>query len=201
MAASATPRTTDDMGGNHDGSMSGATFMYDVGSPWCWLAGERVTHVLGLVPVWQPVLAARRPGGGGYGAVDRAAVDAAAAAQGLPALRWPEPWPFESDLAMRAATFAKQSGRAVAFSLAAMRQAFAGGRDLSVPDTVLIAAAACELHPRAVLKAVETAGVRDALREATATAAAAGVTELPAILVDGRVFAGPSAPEDAAAVV
>jgi 2-hydroxychromene-2-carboxylate isomerase len=187
------------MGGNHDGSMSGATFLYDVGSPWCWLAGERVTHVLGLVPVWQPVLAARLPGGG-YGAVDRAAVDAAAAAQGLPALRWPEPWPFDSDLAMRAATFAKQSGRAVAFSLAAMRQAFAGGRDLSVPDNVLIAAAACELHPRALLKGVETATVRDTLGRATETAAAQGVGELPAIVVGGRVFSGPGAVEEAAAV-
>jgi 2-hydroxychromene-2-carboxylate isomerase len=186
------------MGGNHDGSMTGATFLYDVGSPWCWLAGERVVHVLGVVPVWQPVLAAGLPGRGPEEA-DRPAVDAAAALQGLPPLRWPEPWPFDSDLAMRAATFAKQAGRAVAFSLAAMRQAFAGGRDLSVPDNVLIAAAACELHPRAVLKGVETATVREALDEATAAAAAAGVTELPAIVVDGRVFAGRTAVEDAAA--
>src|SRR5436853_7213800 len=111
-AASSTPATTDDMGGNHDGSMSVATFLYDVGSPWCWLAGERVTHVLGLVPVWQPVLAARLPGGDAR-AADRAAVDAAAAAQGLPPLRWPHEWPFDSELAMRAATFAKRSGRAV----------------------------------------------------------------------------------------
>lgn len=169
-----------------------AVFHYDVGSPWCWLAGERVAHVLGAVPVWQPVLAASLE-------ADRHAVDAAAALQGLPPPRWPEPFPFETELAMLAATFAKQTGRAVAFSLAAMRQAFAGGRDLSVPDNVLIAAAACELHPRAVLKAVETAGVRDALSEATARAAEAGVAELPAILVGGRVFAGPSAPEDAAA--
>src|SRR6059058_5010884 len=75
-AASATPAATDDMGGNHDGSMSGATFLYDVGSPWCWLAGERVTHVLGAVPVWQPVLAAGLPGDGdaGSSAADRAAV-------------------------------------------------------------------------------------------------------------------------------
>jgi 2-hydroxychromene-2-carboxylate isomerase len=186
------------MGGNHDGSMSGATFLYDVGSPWCWLAGERVAHVLGLVPVWQPVLAAGLPGDG-IGDVDRAAVDAAAAAQGLPPLRWPDPWPFDSELAMRAATFAKQSGRAVAFSLAAMRQAFAGGRDLSVPDNVLIAAAACELHPRALLKGVETATVRDALRDATAAAAAQSVGELPAVVVGGRVFGGPRAVEDAAA--
>jgi 2-hydroxychromene-2-carboxylate isomerase len=190
------------MGGNHDGSMSGATFLYDVGSPWCWLAGERVTHVLGVVPVWQPVLAAGlEDGAAAWGAADRAAVDAAAAAQGLPPLRWPDPWPFDSDLAMRAATFAKQSGRAVAFSLAAMRQAFAGGRDLSIADSVLIAGAACELHPRALLKGVETASVRKALAEATAGAAAQGVGELPAVVVDGRVFAGRGAVEDAAAVV
>ena len=181
--------------------MSGATFLYDVGSPWCWLAGERVTHVLGAVPVWQPVHAAGLPGGGAdLGSADRATIDDAAAAQGLPPLRWPDPWPFDSELAMRAATFAKQSGRAVAFSLAAMRQAFAGGRDLSVTDNVLIAAAACELHPRALLKGVETASVRDALAEATTAAAAQGVDELPAIVVDGRVFSGPRAPEDAAGV-
>jgi 2-hydroxychromene-2-carboxylate isomerase len=176
------------------------TFHYDVGSPWCWLAGERVAHVLGVVPVWQPVLAAGLPGAGARGA-DRAAVDAAAAAQTLPPPRWPDPYPFDSELAMRAATFAKQTGRAVAFSLAAMRQAFAGARDLSVPDNVLIAAAACELHPRAVLKGVETATVRDALREATAGAAAAGVHELPAVTVGARVFTGPSAVEEAAALI
>jgi 2-hydroxychromene-2-carboxylate isomerase len=189
------------MGGNHDGSMTEvAVFHYDVGSPWCWLAGERVASVLGLVPVWQPVLAAGLPGATADGiAADRAAVDAAAAVQGLPPPRWPDPFPFDSELAMLAATFAKQTGRAVAYSLAAMRQAFAGGRDLSVADNVLIAAAACELHPRAVLKAVETASTRDGLRDATAAAAGAGVVELPAILVDGRVFSGPSAVEDAAA--
>ena len=56
-------------------------------------------------------------------------------------------------VAMRAATFAKQTGRAVSFSLAAFRQAFAAGRDLTDVDNVTIAGAACELHPRALLKA------------------------------------------------
>ena len=51
-----------------------ATFLYDVGSPWCWLAGERVTHSLGVVPVWQPVLAA------GLGAHAAAVEDAMAQA-------------------------------------------------------------------------------------------------------------------------
>jgi 2-hydroxychromene-2-carboxylate isomerase len=176
-------------------------FYYDVGSPWCWLAGERVTHALGVVPVWQPVLAAGLARATSGAAVDRAAVDAAAAAQGLPPLRWPDPFPFDSELAMLAATFAKQTGRAVAYSLAAMRQAFAGGRDLSIADNVMIAAAACELHPRAVLKAVETASVRDALREATGAAAAAGVHELPAVALGEHVSSGPEAIEDAAALI
>jgi 2-hydroxychromene-2-carboxylate isomerase len=174
-------------------------FYYDVGSPWCWLAAERVTHVLGVVPVWQPVLAAGLPGVEHGAAIDRPSVENAAAAQGLPPPRWPDAFPFDSELAMLAATFAKQTGRAVAYSLAAMRQAFAGARDLSIADNVMIAAAACELHPRAVLKAVKTASVRDALREATAAAAAAGVRDLPAIVVGGHVSSGPAAPEDAAA--
>jgi 2-hydroxychromene-2-carboxylate isomerase len=68
-----------------------------------------------------------------------------------------------------------------------MRQAFVAGRDLSVPDNVLIAAAACELHPRAVLKGVESTAVAAALEAAAARAAAAGVSELPALVVDGRI--------------
>jgi predicted DsbA family dithiol-disulfide isomerase len=83
---------------------------------------------------------------------------------------------------MLAATFAKGAGRGVAFSLAAFRQAFNAGRDLSEVDNVLIAAAACELHPRAVLKGIESARVAEALDEATARARALGVTEVPALI-------------------
>ena len=41
-----------------------------------------------------------------------------------------EPFPFDSSLAMRAATYAKSIGRTVPFAQAAFRQAFAGGRSL-----------------------------------------------------------------------
>ena len=168
-------------------------FYYDVGSPWCWLAGERAHEVLGTVPVWQPVAL------GPLGDVDRDAVERRAAEQGIPEVRWPEPWPFDSEPAMLVATFAKQTGRAVAFSLSAMRQAFAAGRDLSVLDNLLIAAAACELHPRAVTAAIETRGVVDALAEAGETARAAGVRELPAIAIGDVLASGPDAPERALA--
>src|SRR5215212_871436 len=113
---------------------SRAVFYYDVGSPWSYLAGERAAHVLGTVPEWQPVLAAALPGA--EEPVDRDAVERAAAEQGLLAVRWPDPFPFDPLAAMRVAAYAKSGGRAVAFSLAAMRQAFAAGRDLAVTENV-----------------------------------------------------------------
>ncbi len=88
---------------------------------------------------------------------------------------------------MLAATYAKRVGRAVAFSLAAFRQAFAGGRDLGDRDTVLIAAAACEMHPTAVLKGISLRSVREALKRAGARARAAGVESLPAIQIGDRI--------------
>jgi len=100
---------------------------------------------------------------------------------------------------MRVATFAKQTGRTVSFALAAFRQAFAAGRDLSEPDNVLIAAAACELHPNALLKAVETEIVKNALREATDSAAELGVFGVPSLVVDGEVFWGDGRLEEAVA--
>jgi 2-hydroxychromene-2-carboxylate isomerase len=92
---------------------------------------------------------------------------------------------------MLAATFAKHAGRGVAYSLAAMRQAFTAGRDLAVVDNVLIAAAACELHPRAVLKGIEARAVAEALDRASERAAALGVSELPALTDGDEVVAGP----------
>ena len=59
-----------------------------------------------------------------------------------------------------------ENGRVVAFALAAFRQAFAGGHALDT-DHVLIAASACEMHPRAVLKALESRRVREQLDEYT----------------------------------
>ena len=99
---------------------------------------------------------------------------------------------------MLAATYAKLVGRAVAFSLAAFRQAFAAGRDLSERDTVLIAAAACELHPTALLKALELRSVAHALEHATVRARTAGVRSLPAVQVGENVFTGDAGLDDAA---
>jgi len=178
-----------------------AVFYYDLFSPEAYLAAERVITVLPAAE-WVPVQALALPGAntlvGFRCETDRAAfferIERRAARRGLQELRWPDPFPCDSAYAMRAATYACQIGRAVAFSLAAFRQAFAAGRDLGVPDNVLIAAAACEMHPRAVLKGAELASVARALEQATALAATRGVRDVPALwLPDGRVFHGDDA--------
>ena len=86
-----------------------------------------------------------------------------AAERGLPEVRYDPGWPADSYslIPARAAVFAKEAGKVVSFSQAALRQRFAAGRDLSELDNVLIAAAACELHPRAVIKGIETKSVKD----------------------------------------
>ena len=126
-----------------------------------------------------------------------AEVERRAAEYGLPPLAWPEPWPGNTLIAMRVATFAKQTGRTVSFALAAFRQAFAAGRDLTDPENVLIAAAACELHPRALEKAIQTDGVKNALREATDRAGDRGVKGVPALVVGDQVFWGDDRLEEA----
>jgi 2-hydroxychromene-2-carboxylate isomerase len=149
--------------------------------------------VLGEVPEWVPVRFDLSFRCAEEVAAYREDVERAARAQGVQPLVWPEPFPSDSEWAMLAATYAKQIGRAVAFSLAAFRQAFAAGRDLSERDNVLIAAAACEMHPAAVVKGVELRGTRERLEAATAEAMAAGVRDVPAIVTaDGDVVEVPA---------
>jgi 2-hydroxychromene-2-carboxylate isomerase len=68
-------------------------------------------------------------------------------------------------------------------------------------DNVLIAAAACELHPRAVIKGVELNSVKDALREATEQAIALGVPGVPTVAIGDQLFWGDDRLEDAAAAL
>jgi 2-hydroxychromene-2-carboxylate isomerase len=184
-------------------------FYYDLGSPYAYLAAERLHKVLPVVPVWQPILLGgiwQGTGGRSWGTTDARdegmrEVERRAAAYDLMPIRWPDPWPTNTLKAMRAATFAASIGRAVAFSLAAFRQAFAGGKDLSDVDNVLIAAAACELHPNAVLKAIETQSTKDKLRQATKEAYDLGVRGVPTIAVGDQLFYGDDHLEEAASAL
>jgi 2-hydroxychromene-2-carboxylate isomerase len=183
--------------------VSGAApaFYFDLASPEAYLVAERILGVMPVATEWVPVLARDLPGAERFDAfrcaqerdVALERVERAVAARGLQPLRWPQPFPFDSLLAMRAATYARQIGRTVAFALAAFRQSYAGGRALDRADNVLIAASACEMHPTAVLRAVETRSVTGALEAATAQAAARGVRDVPAVAVGDLVFHGDAA--------
>jgi 2-hydroxychromene-2-carboxylate isomerase len=166
-----------------------ARFYFDFASPDAYLAAEQVNAVLPEIPEWVPV-AIGPPAFRCQAEIDayREDVERRAHALQLQTMRWPEEFPAESEFALLAATYAKSIGRAVAFSLAAFRQAFAGGRDLSERDNVLIAAAACEMHPSAVMKGAGLRGTREKLERATAEARAAGVVAVPAVVgPDGTV--------------
>jgi 2-hydroxychromene-2-carboxylate isomerase len=165
-------------------------FYYDLGSPWCYLAAEQVMSTLPVIPEWEPVLSAEVLGD--KPPVDRSAIERRAAELELQPVRWPPRLDTDTRQAMLAATYAKRIGRSVAFSLAAFRQAFAGGRDLGDEQTVLIAGAASEMHPTALLKGIALQSVRDALTRANARARAAGVASLPAIQIRGTILEGES---------
>jgi 2-hydroxychromene-2-carboxylate isomerase len=191
-----------------------ARFYFDLSSPLCYLAAERILHALGGPAEWQPVLSRQLRGAERADAsrsrdeedVFRDEIARRAQELGLQPLRWPDPFPFDSDLAMRVATFAKSIGRVVPFAQAAFRQAFAGGRSLADPDFVLIAAAACEMHPAAVLAGAKLRSVNEQLAAATAAASRTGIIDVPAVALQGarpgdpcRVFTGERAIEQAAA--
>ena len=173
-------------------------FYFDLAVPECYLVAERILNTLPVPCEWRPVLGSELPGGLRFGAwrcaeereIELERLELEAARHGLQPLRWPAELPMRSDHAMRVATYAASIGRAVAFTQAAFRQAYAGGRDLAVADNVLIAAAACEMHPAAVQKAAGLRSVEQKLARTTAEAAERGITTLPAICIDDAIHVG-----------
>lgn len=193
--------------------MAESVFYYDFNSPYAYLAAERVSGLFAEAgvaqPEWQPISfghllreTGRTPWSMQADGPDRgdlAELERRVAERGLPEIRYPEGWPVEnySLNPLRAAVYAKEAGRVVSFSLACFRQVFAGGRDMSDIENVLIAAAACELHPNAVLKGIETKSVKDKLRSVTERALEVGVEGIPTVAVGDRLFWGDDRLEEA----
>jgi 2-hydroxychromene-2-carboxylate isomerase len=193
-------------------SSSRATFYYDFSSPYSYLAAERISSLFAEAgveqPEWVPIsfghvlkTTGRRPWSFEEDRTkDFEEIQRRADERGLPKVLYPEGWPIEnySLTPIRAATYAKESGRVVSFTLAAFRQHFAAGRPLNDPDNVLLAAAACELHPKAVLKGIETQSIKDKLKRATADAIERGVEGIPTVAVGDELFWGDDRLEEAA---
>lgn len=176
-------------------------FFYDFSSPYAYFAAHRIDDVLPAAPRWQPIL---------YGSLIRkidklpwsmrlgAARDAQmrqceeqAAELGLP-LRWPRGWPTEtySVIVLHAALVAADLGLVREFSLAAYRQSFGLGRDLTDIDVVLEAAEEAGADRAVLLEGIEGTDVEACLRRVTDDARRLGVTGIPTVCVEGTLYWG-----------
>lgn len=183
-------------------------FYFDLGSPFAYLAAERLHNVLGEAVMWQPVSlgALFKLTGRSSWSLDgperrqagTAEVQRRAALYGLPPVRWPDPWPGNYLMAMRAATFAFRERLGQEFTMHAFRNAFRAGSDLSLPAEVLRAAAEAGLDAQAVERATQDPAVKHALREATEAAHVLGVSGVPTIAIGGELFWGDDRLEEAA---
>ena len=189
--------------------MAPATFYFDLGSPYAYLTAARIDVVLGESVDWQPIsLGAlfKLAGRSSWSLGDQrqreegmAEVERRALAYGLPPLRWPEPWPGNYLMAMRAATYAQRMGGLREFADRAFCGGFEHGRDLSIPANVLTAASEAGLDPRELELAVADPEIKLALREATGEAHRLGVFGVPSVAVAGELFWGDDRLEQAAA--
>jgi 2-hydroxychromene-2-carboxylate isomerase len=189
--------------------MSDAVFYFDLGSPYAYLAAERIHEVLAEPIRWQPVSLGgifKLTGRSSWSLGDperrargMAEVERRALAYGLPPVRWPEPWPGDYLTAMRAAIFADTKGVGRESALQAFRGAFQEGHDLSIPERVFAAAREAGLDPGEVEKATSDPDIKLALRQATDAAHELGVFGVPTVAVSGELFWGDDRLGDAAA--
>jgi 2-hydroxychromene-2-carboxylate isomerase len=191
--------------------MTRATFYFDLGSPYAYLAAERIAGEDVLpkeeLVAWQPLslgalfkLAGRSSWSLGDPERRRegiAEVERRAELYGLAPVRWPEPWPSNYLFAMRACTYAFQVGCGIEFSLHAFRASFQQGHDLGLPERVLRVAGEVGLDPGAVADATQDPQVKLALRAATQEAHELGVFGVPAVAVGEQLFWGEDHLEDA----
>ncbi len=190
--------------------MAGASFYFDLGSPFAYLTAERIGDVLAEPVAWRPVSL-----GGLFKATGRsswsldsperrragiAEVERRARLYGLPPIRWPDPWPSDYLFAMRVATYAFREGRGRELTPRAFRLAFQEGEDLAIPEHVLRAAADAGLDPRAAEEATRDPDVKLALRGATDAAYGLGVFGVPTVAVGEELFWGDDRLGDAAAL-
>ena len=189
--------------------MPEVTFYFDVGSPYAYLAAERLGTLLPEPIEWRPVLLGalfKLTGRSSWALGDyqrrqtgMAEIERRARDHGLPTMRWPDPWPADYLLAMRATTYAFTVARGREFTTQAFRRAFQDGCDLSVAAHVLQAGEQAGLDRGELEEATRDPQVKDALRASTQDAYESGVMGVPTIVIGDHQFWGDDRLEDAAA--
>jgi 2-hydroxychromene-2-carboxylate isomerase len=189
--------------------MPGTTFYFDVGSPYAYLAAQRIDEVLPGSVRWQPVLLGglfKLTGRSSWALGDyrrrqrgMAEIEHRARGYGLLPITWPDPWPSDYLAAMRVVTHAFRVGCGRAVAARAFGDAFARGRDLSIKAHVLDAASRAGLDRAEADGAMRDPEIKATLRDATETAHALGVFGVPTVAVGDELFWGDDRLEDAAA--
>jgi 2-hydroxychromene-2-carboxylate isomerase len=188
-------------------------FLFDLNSPYAYLAAERVDSVLPGPVSWEPIV---------FGALLSAQhrlpwslhkdlreegqreVELRAASRGLPGVTWPEGWPLDtwSVPALRAATWAlaldPEFGRLVTLEL--FRTMFVRDTSLRALGAVDAAVIAAGGDVDAMNVAIAGEEVRGTLKRATDAAIAAKVHGVPTVVVGEEMFWGDDQLEAAAAV-
>jgi 2-hydroxychromene-2-carboxylate isomerase len=114
-------------------------------------------------------------------------------------LVWPDHFPPAGGAALRIAVYAVREGVGSAFALAAFRLAFCGGFDLEDPVILADAAAAAGIELDACLRAAGDSSHDEPVEAAALGLMSQGVTQVPALRVGTRWFAGESRLAEAAA--
>lgn len=182
---------------------------FDLGSPYAYLALERAASVLGRQPELEPVLLGAIFAARGFASWSAtparagriAEIEARAARYGLPALCWPAAWPPDGLEAMRCATWAKRERAATAFALAVFRSEFRDGAEIADVAVLRDCANDAGLDGEQMLRAIETAALKDRLRETTQRAWELGVRGVPSVRVGSAIFYGDDQLELAAAAL
>jgi 2-hydroxychromene-2-carboxylate isomerase len=186
-----------------------ATFYFDIGSPYAYLAAERLEQVLPGPTTWQPVLL-----GGLFKLTGRSSwalgdyrrrqtgmvgIERRARGYGLPPIMWPDPWPTNYLGAMRAVTWAFQIGHGHELARELFHDGFQRGRELSIEAHVLAAVSRAGLDRHEAHEAIRDPEIKRTLREATDAAHALGVFGVPTVAIGDELFWGDDRLEDAAA--
>jgi 2-hydroxychromene-2-carboxylate isomerase len=174
------------------------TFFFDVSDPLSYLMAEQVERSLGEVH-WVAVDGTGLRADAAEQDGLREHAEARARALRLP-LVWPDTFPASTPCAQRAAAFACEIGAGPQFALAASRLAFCGGFDLEDPEALTEAAAAAGVPLDGCLQAAGERWRDEELAEMAEILREHDISELPAVTIGGRWFAGDAALQRAGAV-
>jgi 2-hydroxychromene-2-carboxylate isomerase len=184
-------------------------FYFDVGSPFAYLAAERLPALIPGPVEWQPVLLGglfRLTGRSSWALGDyrrrqagMADIERRARGYGLPPLRWPDPWPDDYLTAMRAVTYAFAVGRGRELAMQCFRDAFQRGAQLGLRARVLESGRRAGFDPGELDAATQDPEVKRTLRDATHAAYERGIFGVPTLAAGDELFWGDDRLEDAAA--